>query len=336
MKSPRLFILIIISLLGLDSCSDDLNIMTGSESVPVVYCILDPLDTVYKVLLTRTFGGSHSAFDLAQDPDLISFRKAKVTLEAWSKGYTVWETTFVPVLKERDSGLFSSEPGCGFESRDVMTNFFGTKLLGSIDSLFDYLRLVVYYEDNEEPAYARIPSTNGKPRIVSPIPTAKTFNLCDTIPYHIDFYASDQYYYDLRCKVYYYELTNVRVEKSYEFIYLNNIPTENGIHSQAILPNQFFQRFAEKFPKSQEVLQREYISCDFIINKGSQSLKTFMTTYNSDNDQGYKLWNCFHNGIGLFALKSYTTRTGMKMDPRTSDSLAIGRYTKELKFIRKW
>jgi hypothetical protein len=335
-KPPSLFFLFTLSLFSLNSCSDDLNIISGSESVPVVYCIMDPLDTVYRVLLTRTFAGNRSASDLAQDPDLISFRKANVSLEAWSQGYTVWKTTFVPVLNERDSGLFSSKPGCGFESRDVMLDFFGTRLLGSIDSLFDYLRLVVYYEDNEEPAYSRIPSTNGKPRITSPLHFAKTFNLCDTIPYHIDFYASEQYYYDLRCKVYYYELTDERVEKSYEFSYLNNIPTQNGIHSQAILPNQFFQRFAERFPKSQEVLQREYISCDFIVNKGSKSLKTFMNTYNSDNDHGYELWNCFHNGIGLFALKSYTALTGMKMDQRTLDSLAIGRYSKDLKFKRLW
>jgi hypothetical protein len=237
-------------------------------------------------------------------------------------------------LNKRDSGVFSSEPGCTFETKDVLQNFFGSRLLGNTDSLFDYFRLVVYYDDHKEPAYSRIPANNDKPRITSPIISAKTFNLCDTVPYHIDFYASDEYYYDLRCRLYYYELTDKREKKTYEFSYRNNIPTQNGIHSQVISPNPFFLRLADKFPDSKDVVRREFISCDFILNMGSKSLKTYMTTYHADNDHGYELWNCFHNGIGLFALRSYATLTNMRMDPKTLDSLAIGRYTKDLKFMR--
>jgi hypothetical protein len=60
-----------------------------------------------------------------------------------------------------------------------------------------------------------------------------------------------------------------------------------------------------------------------------------MNTYYTDNDKGYELWNCFHNGIGLFALKNYTAMTNLIMDQKTKDSLADGQYTRQLLFS-KW
>ncbi|TSA33888.1 MAG: DUF4249 family protein [Porphyromonadaceae bacterium] len=324
----------ILGILSMISCSEDLDILTGSESIPVVYCIINPQDSVFNVLLTRTFSGYKSAPEMAQDPAFIAYQRAKITLEAWSKGFRIWETVFSAMPYGRDTGFFSSAPGCAFETRNVLSSFFGYSSLENPDTLFDDLRLVIDYQDNHEPSYARIAANIAKPKIIYPIYTYKEFRLYDSIPYYIEFNTSDRLYYDLRCKIHYREEANSIEDKTIDFSVHPDIDTKDGPQFLFINPDKFFKRLAKAFPDSKDVIQRDLISLDLELHVGSSSLRTFMDTYYSDNDQGYQLWNNFHNGIGLFALKAYTSLSKLVMDQRTKDSLAWGRYTKDLKFNR--
>ena len=36
------------------SCEDDIEVFSGEESVPIVYCLLNPYDTVQYVRISRT------------------------------------------------------------------------------------------------------------------------------------------------------------------------------------------------------------------------------------------------------------------------------------------
>lgn len=327
-------VLYAILIFGHVACSDELDILTTSESIPVVYCIMNPQDSIYKILLTRTFSGNKSASDLAQDTALISYQRAKVTMEAWSNGYLVWETAFTKMPINRDSGLFSSEPGCAFETKNVLSKTFGYQSVEHIQLLFDYLRIVVDYQDNHEPAFARIKAYTGKPEILYPIYSYKGFNLYDSIPYRLVFTSSDKLYYDLRCKFHYQEVSQAVTDRILDFSIQPNINTISGTKLFYVRPDNFFRRLAEAFKSETSPSEKKFISLDLELQVGSPSLRLYLDNYNTDNDQGYKLWNCFHNGIGLFALKSYSSLANLHMDQRTLDSLAWGRYTKDLKFNR--
>jgi hypothetical protein len=80
---------------------------------------------------------------------------------------------------------------------------------------------------------------------------------------------------------------------------------------------------------------RKPATLDIALYVGSENYKQYIDAYNTDNDHGYTLWNCFHGGIGLFALKDKTVLTDLEMNQQTKDSLAYGMYTKHLKFS-KW
>jgi hypothetical protein len=327
------YILIIIGVCA--SCSEDFNVFSDTPSVPVVYCILDVQDTVYKVLVTKTFSGNQSAEDMAKDPEMISLKNAKVTLEAWKLGYPVWSTSLKPVSYPRDTGFFSSTAQCAFETRNVMADYFGLRLFDEgKDSLFETLRLVVDYGDYSKPTYARIDAHMGKPDITYPVKSFKTLSLCDTVPYYIQFYGSSRYYYDLRCNLTYSELSDARTIKTLDFSIRQNIQVQTGLFTYVVDQDRFFMRLAQSFDDTPDVVRRDVISVDLRLCIGSQPLKTFMQTYNSDNENGYQLWNCFTNGIGLFALKTYSVLPNLKMDQHTLDSLSLGRYTKQLKFNR--
>jgi hypothetical protein len=325
---------ILLSILLLGSCREEVDLFTGSPAVPVVYCIIDPLDSVYRVQLTKTFYGERSAQELAQDPDMVVLRNAMVTLEAWKQGYRIWKTDFQSVNYGRDSGFFSSSPGCAFITRGVLNRSIGYQLSESFEPVFDYFRLVVSYENGNEPAIARIQASTGKPRIEFPRNNGGFVNLYDSIPYYVEFHYSERIYYDLRFKIRYLEQTDTWVERIHEFSYRRNPLAQKGLFRQEINPARFFKQLAENFPDSTGIISRKFVSLDFELYAGSPSLKTYVDTYNSESDHGHELWNCFNNGIGLFALKSHSSITDLIMEQTTLDSLALGTATKALKFSR--
>lgn len=329
-------LLIASLLLVLVSCSEELDIITGAKPVPVVYCIMNPKDSVYKVLLSKTFAGNQSTLLMAQDTSYIYYRDAQVSMEGWGSGYMIWKTDFHPTSATRDSGLFSSLPGYSYETTDVLMSYFGDKI-DYLDELgIEYLRLVIKTPDSDQPAYARILPGLGQPVITYPIYNYKTFNICDTIPYYLEFPASPRLYYDIRCRFRYTEFTDVTKDCIIDFLIKQNISVTNHQQRQEISPDLFFHQLASNFPPSSDIVsKRIFNSLDIELQVGSESFKTYMNTYYIDTDQSYTLWNCFHGGIGLFALINKTALTNLKMDQRTKDSLANGQYTKNLKFS-KW
>jgi hypothetical protein len=334
MKMKTCTLVLLLVLLLTVTCTEEIDVSTGNPAIPVVYCIFDPRDSVYSVLLTKTFYGERSAQDLARDTDRITLKNAKITLEAWKQGYPVWSTSFQLADYGRDSGFFSSSKGCAFLTKNVLSKTFGYGPIEQLHSIFDDFRLVVSYDNSMEAAIARIEVTSGKPFITFPKNNSTPFSLYDLLPYYIEFYSLERLYYELRFRIRYLEHKDTWIECIHEFNYRQNIDVENGKFKQDIDPNKFFSRLAENFPDSTGVNLRKFVSLDLILYGGSTAIKTFIDSYYSENDHGYKLWNCFLNGIGLFAIKSHTSITDLNIGQVTLDSLALGQYTKELKFSR--
>ncbi len=325
-------------LTGILSCSEEVELATDNKPVPVVYCIFHSADSVYRVLLSKTFNGKLNAYQMAQDTHYIYYQNAKVTLEAWEKGILIWQTELKPVGTTRDTGVFSSMSGYAYETKEVMSTYFRNDWAENFNDqgIVDYLRLVINTPENEEPAYARIKPVFGNPRIEYPVYNYKTLNLCDSTAYYLEFYTSKKAYYDIRCRFRYTEYSDVTRKKELEFTIKANLNVGDGLHHQKITQDQFFRTLAVNFPpESAGVISRVCTSVDLELLVGSQSFKTYIETYHIDNDLGYTLWNCFHGGIGLFAQVSKAVLKNLKMDDKTRDSLANGQYTKHLGFS-KW
>jgi hypothetical protein len=261
-KNFILLVSFIAFLAILNSCSEDIDLTTDTKSIPVVYCVINPQDSIYRVLLSRTFNGNKSTFEMAQDPDMIYYKNARVSLEAWSKGYPIWNTQFKPAATTRDSGYFSSSPGFAFETKEVISKHFGHAASQNFGELSDYLRLVVEYQDDAEPAFSRISTSLSKPRIEYPVYSYKVFNLCDSIPYYLVFNTSDILYYDLRCKFRYTEDSETGEYKTVDFSVQPNIQTNIGKKQLFIYPSVFFRRLALAFPNTDKISSRKFVSLD--------------------------------------------------------------------------
>lgn len=92
-------------------CNNDVQISAPYQDIPVVYCILNPADTVHYLRLEKSFNGEASALEMAQEPDSIYYPDAQVILERWEDGDKQQEWFMLPVtVTPREAGLFVSDP----------------------------------------------------------------------------------------------------------------------------------------------------------------------------------------------------------------------------------
>jgi len=113
----RLLILLVLSVL-LVSCSNDFILQTNEDSIPVVYLIMNPADSIFQLTLTKTFSGNESGYDLTQDPNEVYYQKADIWMEGWANQYKVWESPFHQTGNSKESGIFTGEPGFCFETKN--------------------------------------------------------------------------------------------------------------------------------------------------------------------------------------------------------------------------
>lgn len=98
-----IMILIIIS-----SCDENIDVIARGSSLPVVYGLLNPDDTINYIRLTKTFIGNEPVRDLASRPENLFYQDVSMTLDINSpEGYPMGSFPFEKVvLPDRIEGLF--------------------------------------------------------------------------------------------------------------------------------------------------------------------------------------------------------------------------------------
>jgi len=96
---------LLIATLFLPGCEEDVNAPLAKSSYPVVYCILDKDDSAHYVRLTKTFSGPVDANAMAQNPDSLYYKNARVFAELSGKTVEMEPTNEI----KRDSGVFFSD-----------------------------------------------------------------------------------------------------------------------------------------------------------------------------------------------------------------------------------
>jgi hypothetical protein len=93
-------------------CTDDFNPNLATESILVIYAIINPDDTIYNVSLTKVFQLKQSSGDTAINPDIEYFNQVKVEFELLNAaGLLLNRAELQPVKMDREiapAGTFSS------------------------------------------------------------------------------------------------------------------------------------------------------------------------------------------------------------------------------------
>ena len=114
-----LYSFILTSLILITSCEDDIDFAGEHVETPVLFGLLDKSDSLHYVKLTRTFGGSNNALEVAQIEDSSYFQDAEIRIEEWA-------STKVRTWILRDTILTNKAPGA-FYSPNQKVYYFKTE-----------------------------------------------------------------------------------------------------------------------------------------------------------------------------------------------------------------
>jgi hypothetical protein len=327
-----------VLLLLLIGCSTDLDINMEHSTVPVIYSLMNPFDSVQYVRVQRTFV-IHGQDDWSTlNADSLQFQDVEVFLHGKSGATVKWTEQFSKIMIDRDSGFFPTQ-GFGVFQLDHALPIKLSKPIGHFDlgsPDIDSLILEVKIHETDLTARAAAPVLTPYLLVTEPgggviylygDMTTK-FSLpgggeeCD--PGKENCYR--QIEFNLHYKDYFNNSYAIR-----EISWMTNSGwDEVGWYN--LTPERLFNRMKQLLPKSNDIIYRKLDSIDITIIKPSKCFSDwwFVKDYweSSDNPP----YTNFDNSYGLFITYLIGSQTGFVLNRQSMDTLCNGYLYKEMKF----
>ena len=320
----KLFILVLLSI-AFAACTEDVDLYTGGQPVPVVYGLLDPASEVQYLRIGRSYVGGVDAMN--QPPVTDS---------------TVWNIPHEVYMEEYTDGLKGNT--YRFEPDTIIkkdSGFFPVANLRVYSSGFKPVpgktyHLYVYFPDLDKMVSAKT-TVHGSPTIVDPMPLSiRKINFEPGQPFTIRWYPGlNSGVYQMIFGIYYRDSSAVGQEfntADYASDGIYNLQTDQMLEYGMGGPS-FFAAMAKEIPVITGMV-REVISVEFIMISGNDDLGIH---YRSGLETGTNFTNLVEysnigNGIGIFSSRSVSSVPNLSLSGVTLDQLAHGEQTRSLGF----
>jgi hypothetical protein len=307
MKSIAYLINILAVVFIFTRCEEDVKAPLADRPYPVVYCLLDKDDTAHYVRLTKTFSGPVPATVMAQNPDSLYYKNARVFAEM--PGKTV---EMMPVSEvQRDSGLFFSEYSllykttyrlCGSVRIHVFLPDFGMEVLGSTF----LMGTRVFTEPNPK--------------------NKKVLGFYETEPVRI-IWNGVEGVCETTIRFKYLEINDSGVDTCHvDWIRKNS--------DFAIMPVELLEYLNNWIPDKPEIRYRKVLGIDILVASGNGQLADYMRLKDWSIDIAERPYSNLTNAYGLIASRAKGALTDYMPNQRFIDTLVNGEVTRHLRFVR--
>ena len=357
-------------LVVLSSCDNTLDLIDTQPDLPVVYGLINLEDSIFDVRIEKSFIGEGNIFQLARISDSLYFDNTKVYMElrVHPEFHTInnWtEGTFLSLgekldgeliarypmhrelIEDKARGIFSSNPNYVYriyrEELDLIKDeirhpglfYYGTgqnfQIRICIENYNEFTRQYTY-------SIATSPLID-RPNILNPRYSflLALYSEQETklewqdhgwfYQPSIDFYYQDfngTHWIDKKIRMPIFQTNRIRVVYGLnEFYYFTNIPFNPDL----------YRRIGARIDPDEQVQARRFIKMDLVIQAVDPIVKDYIETYTNSSDQMGQPVSNIINGYGVFSVVSAAYVKGFGLDPRSMDSLSLGKYTRHLKFI---
>ncbi len=334
MKASIFFLLIIVF-----GCSSDLDIIYDHPTVPVVYAIINSLDTVHYVKVQKTFiiNTNNDWSNLSSDS--MEFDDVEVFLYGKTGDSLKWVEQFTETTVAKDDGFFPSgnyqiymlNKPLPIKLSNPNRGYYGSP---DIDSLILEVRIhdmdlvtkatakvlkagkiIAYKSPNVIYAYG------GKPSVFA-LPS----------PGESEGSEYSESYRQIKFCIHfkeYYENT-----QSINHISWSTYKGWDG-NVYFITPERLFNRMKLQLQKNDSILSRKLDSIDIEITRPSKFFNYYWSVREYWEDSDRPPYTNFDNSFGMFITIERDKLTGMKLDSQSMDSLCNGYNYKEMKF-KNW
>lgn len=318
----KIFFFIVLSFL-FTFCNNELDIFDKWEDHTIVYGLLNASDTQQIIRVSKAFSGKGNAYDIAQLSDSIYYNKPIIVkIEEWQSGNLV-KTIFLHKDSSiaRDSGIFAYQKNYYFRTNETLNANALYKLNIQIDgkTVSSETKLINNFSLQNVPAVVSFTSTYFKFSIKTPAYARLIQPVLRFFYYELTASDTTKHFFDIKLP-----------------IYVTNTIDGNEIINIEFPSVKFFENVSNQIKSNNQVIKRVPAqgSIQIIIYAGSNDLYAYMqvsapsTSLSIDKPT----YTNITNGLGLFTSR-YTKREPPKsLAQRTIDSLAMGVYTKHLKF----
>jgi hypothetical protein len=336
LRIRRTFLKGIILLIGISSCSNNLDLVAPDDPLPIVYFIMNPSDSIFYLTLTKRFAGKESAFDLAQDPQKVYYHQANIRLEGWSNQFKTWETSFKQNNIAKGPGIFPEFPGYCYESPN---EFFPLDLNGNLPFNYDQItsfRLVIDLDGMFSPTFSTIPLIPMPKRIIPATPLKILDLYPDGSNYKVQFKINPTFvaHCELICVFRFQVLQGIWLHHTEVIPLVKNVPILNDTASAYLYCEPFFNKIAARIKPINDTILRRFESLDLIFLVGDKNFYDYTNSYINSGDLDIPPVSNISQGHGLFSMvRSVPVEKNMTMSYRTLEYLANSELTKQLGFI---
>ncbi|MEN8224746.1 MAG: hypothetical protein ABFS05_05230 [Bacteroidota bacterium] len=313
-------ILLVLSLLYAISCDNDLDVAPWKE-ISIVYGVINLKDTAQYLRINRVYSSPDCDPGIyAQANDSVNYSQDMfdVFLEEYRDGEMVGETIeYVPVDREKEPGLFSSESNCVFKTNK------------RIDKHCEYKLRVINKESGHE--------TNGLIEVVGGVDYEDAFNW-ERAFYRVNYTAEKVHWYEGSLDPQDHEHYIVRFIY-WEYIngvtyykYVDWLPSMNDLKTTADddTAYQMFDAYYEYLAENIELdpsVKRRARGVDYMLALPGKELQNYIQVHEQPtNPHFYPDYSNMTDGYGVFGSKYFYTYFGLKLKPKTIDTISWGRH----------
>lgn len=323
-------VILMLCLAG-SSCRNDFDLVVPGESIPVIYGLISPQDSVHRIRLTRSFSGSGSALEMAKSCDSLYYPDAEVFLELRNPDGRVIDRKKLQrtLLPDRSDGLFCISPNYDYQCSPM-------PVIDSDTNHPAHYVLSVTLPGSQKFCYAET--------VVPPLPSLKMPELWRNqhfidlfIDNRIGILLPDQYFTEFKVLLHYSELKSGNWSQKqvlHERRYIAAVRNSLTRFDELNLNEDWFINLVVHSIQIDTTVQARHL--DQIEFRFTYAGKAFNDLYNSTRFMSDLIATGYSNitgGYGMFS--SFNTRfyKDFMLNPRSMDSLVGGICTRPLRFV---
>ena len=316
----------LVLLLVFLSCETEINVFDPVASRPVAYCILNQDSDIQYLRLTKTYRSFDGKGIPASGDSLVYTTPVEAILERLENEEVIASYPFLRMESDKDSGLFPTDPFWVYAATH--------RLVPDAD-----YRLVIYVEELETIVYSSCKSLSSFQILDPNYPDVRSIHMVDDHnPVFRWTEAKNAAMYQLGFLVHYIETLDGTIRNHEFLVPIRTTYQDDQSGGYSMLPvnsNQFYKILSENIPVNPAV-QRKLESVDVMIQAGGEDLAYFIQQQeDADPFRIFEFTNT-QNGAGVFSAISVQRINGFQLTNQSVDSLAYGRFTRDLNFVDRY
>lgn len=317
--------LLILGGLFISGCEEGVVIQNQPFTCrPVIYCLIDPLDTVHSIRIERMFSGMQPPAITAANADSLFFKEIKVTVQ-----FADYSDKPGDPIEAQPVEVNDKEPGYFGSQKHYLYRF--VKVLG-MDHYNFYKGVHLSVEVPGLPVATASCKLINSPRIYSPSAIQQFIYIVPESPLRIQWTGGSWNEVDITFEIKEMYSDSIAT-KTIQFQKVNDVFINGKYYEIRIPYDLIVQEIAKTLKFRRDIIKRYFGQVYIIIHTGQEEYANYIEFLGGINDFNQNPFSNIENGLGLLTSKSSIKRGPLLFDQASRFEFASDPILKKLSFI---